>query len=103
MSTRPILIHPAALTEATEAKGFYLARDVEVALVFEGLLSDALERIEQAPERWPPYLHDTRRYILPRYPYAIIYEVLSEHVRVLAIAHQRRRPGYWARRKKTGR
>lgn len=101
MSPRPLILHPAALAEAMEAKAFYRIRDVDVALDFEGLVSIALDRIEQAPERWPPYLDGTHRYLLRRFPYAIIYEVQPARVRVLAIAHQRRRPGYWTQRKTT--
>lgn len=97
---KPLVLHPAALAEAQQAKAFYEKRDVDVALAFEELLAIALDRIEESPDRWPPYMHETRRYLLRRYPYAIIYEVRADLVRVLAIAHQRRRPGYWARRRK---
>lgn len=99
MSARAVVFHPAALADALEAKSFYQERDVDVALAFEELLSLALDRIEAAPERWPPYLDGTRRYLLRRYPYAIVYEVRAEEVRVLAVAHQRREPGYWQGRR----
>ncbi|MBI3461482.1 MAG: type II toxin-antitoxin system RelE/ParE family toxin [Planctomycetes bacterium] len=36
--------------------------------------------------------------MLPRFPYRIIYEVRSDEIVILAIAHNRRRPGYWSRR-----
>jgi toxin ParE1/3/4 len=98
VSSRPLILHPAALAEVVEAKAFYKARDSDVALEFEELVSIALDRIELAPERWPPYLDGTHRYLLHRFPYAIIYDVHPASVRVLAIAHQRRRPSYWARR-----
>ena len=39
-----------------------------------------------------------RRVLLKRFPYAIIYIELTAHVRVLAFAHLRRRPGYWKSR-----
>lgn len=41
----------------------------------------------------------TRRYILRRFPYGIIYKVTVEELQILAIAHHRRRPGYWAQRR----
>jgi len=40
-----------------------------------------------------------RRYLLRRFPYSIIYQVSTDELRVIAVAHQRRRPGYWAGRK----
>lgn len=99
MSARPLVFHPAALADAIDAKAFYQDRDVDLALAFEELISIGLDRIEAAPGRWPPYLAGTRRYLLRRYPYAIIYEVRDTDVRVLAVAHQRRRPGYWVGRR----
>jgi plasmid stabilization system protein ParE len=40
-----------------------------------------------------------RRVSLHRFPYNLIYYVSAGEVRVIALAHQRRRPGYWAHRK----
>jgi toxin ParE1/3/4 len=36
-----------------------------------------------------------RRLPLRRFPYSIVYYVRESEVRVLAIAHQRRKPGFW--------
>ena len=36
-----------------------------------------------------------RRYIMERFPYAIGFQVFDDHVLVVAIAHAKRRPGYW--------
>jgi plasmid stabilization system protein ParE len=36
-----------------------------------------------------------RRRILRRFPYAILYTFDNDEILVLAIAHQKRRPGYW--------
>lgn len=61
-------------------------------------LDRAIERIGENPERWPVYLHGTRRVLLRHFPFGIIYRVDSERILVVAIAHQRRRPGYWQQR-----
>lgn len=37
----------------------------------------------------------TRRLPLRRFPYSIVYELRGAEVRVIALAHQRRKPGYW--------
>lgn len=39
-----------------------------------------------------------RRRILRRFPYSILYTLDNDVVLVIAVAHQRRRPGYWRRR-----
>jgi toxin ParE1/3/4 len=38
---------------------------------------------------------EIRRALLARFPYALVFLVLEEHVRILAVAHAKRRPGYW--------
>ena len=45
----------------------------------------------------PPDL-DVRRAPVARFPYHVAYLVVDDHLRVLAVAHDHRRPGYWAHR-----
>lgn len=40
-----------------------------------------------------------RRFPLTRFPFAIIYRLKGDTLRVLAIAHRRQRPGFWSERK----
>lgn len=61
-------------------------------------LDRSIAHVADHPERWPLYLHGTRRMLVRRFPLAIIYRVEAQRVLVVAIAHQRRRPGYWRRR-----
>jgi plasmid stabilization system protein ParE len=42
----------------------------------------------------PPDL-EIRRTLLPRFPYAVVFIELGGEVRVLAVAHAKRQPGYW--------
>ena len=39
-----------------------------------------------------------RRYLMKHFPYSLVYTVSSEEIRILAVAHHSRRPGYWASR-----
>ncbi|WP_332851595.1 type II toxin-antitoxin system RelE/ParE family toxin [Duganella sp. S19_KUP01_CR8] len=41
-----------------------------------------------------------RRYSMSKFPYSVIYQIAVDELRILAIAHQRRRPGYWRGRGK---
>ena len=41
---------------------------------------------------------EIRRALLARFPYALVFLVREDEVRVLAVAHARRRPGYWLSR-----
>ncbi len=38
-----------------------------------------------------------RRLLLDRFPYAIVFLRADDELRVMAIAHGKRRPGYWLR------
>ncbi len=40
-----------------------------------------------------------RRYILPRFPFSVIYRMKGELIEVVVVAHQRRKPGYWKSRR----
>jgi plasmid stabilization system protein ParE len=62
-------------------------------------LDRALAAVGETPHRWPPYLHGTHRLHLRRFPYWIVYRIESDHVLIVAVAHDRRRPDYWRARR----
>ena len=88
--------HPEAVAEIEAALDWYAARDLEAAENFLDELAHAVDQIMSAPKRWARYLHGTRRFIMKRYPYIVVYRVLdSEVVQIIAVAHGHRSPGYW--------
>lgn len=91
----PLRFHPEALAEADEAAGYYEARKPGLGLDFRKAIEVAVRRIEQTPERWPPLTPRTRRFRLRRFPYAVVYAILPDRISVVAVAHDKRRPGYW--------
>ncbi len=90
---------PAALSEAHDARKWYAARSQEAADRFMAELDRVIAMIAENPTRWPEYRRGARRLRLRRFPYAALYRVEPEVVLVVAIAHQRRKPGYWASRR----
>jgi len=34
-----------------------------------------------------------------RFPYAVLYSIVGDQIRVMAVAHDRRRPFYWSGRR----
>ena len=61
-------------------------------------LDRAVDRIGQNPEQCPPHDFGTRRIVLRRFPFAIVFRKVVAGVEIIAIAHGRRRPGYWRER-----
>jgi plasmid stabilization system protein ParE len=98
MNRLPVDLHPEAVAEAREARSWYAVRDARAAAGFASALDHAVGLISEAPARWPRYLYETRRVLTRRYPFAVIYRVFSDRLLIVAIAHQHRRPGYWAAR-----
>jgi hypothetical protein len=56
--------------------------------------------VAEAPFRWAKYIAGTRRYVFPTYSYSLIFFVANDAVNVVAIAHDKRKPGYWRKRLK---
>ena len=96
MSERPLFaIHPAAVEEAEAAARWYRQRSAQASAGFAEEVNSAIDKILEAPQRWPASLHGTRKFLLCRFPFAVIYRELPSTIQVLAVAHGHRRPGYW--------
>jgi plasmid stabilization system protein ParE len=93
------VLEPAA-AEALEAAKWYRERSSVAAAAFEVEVRHAFSEIANTPDAWPSYLEGTRRFLLERFPYEIVYVVRDSRVLVVAIAHCKRRPAYW--RDRTG-
>jgi hypothetical protein len=65
---------------------------------FRLAVSNVIHHIVKAPLRWPAYLHGTRRFVLDRFPFSIIYLNDPEVLSIVAVAHSKRKPGYWKAR-----
>jgi plasmid stabilization system protein ParE len=95
MLSRPVKFHPEPVTEASAAAQWYREQSPSAADAFVYELSRAVERIAEAPEMWPPYVGGTRRFLLQRFPFSVVYREVSGIIEVVAVAHGRRKPGYW--------
>lgn len=66
---------------------------------FLGEVELAFGSVKARPAAGSPLPTGRRRVLLRRFPYAVVYrELAADLVRVLAVAHFRRRPDYWGRR-----
>lgn len=99
MPPLPIELHPDAEAELDEAVGRYEAERRGVGLRFAAAVVTALDRLAAAPELGPWLAPGVRRLLVPGFPYGIVYAPEPERLFVVAVAHGRRRPGYWRYRR----
>lgn len=93
-----VSFHPRTRDEVEEAQAWYEERSLLAAAGFLHEISVAIRRIGEAPQRYPVAEHGTRRILLERFPFSIHYRVNEDDIVIVAVAHQKRRPGYWAGR-----
>jgi len=93
-----VSFHPAARRELLKHGKWYEKRSPSAATGFEREIDHAIDRIAEAPERYPLTSRGRRRFVLLDYPFNVIYRVLEEEIEIIAIAHHSRRPEYWIRR-----
>lgn len=93
--SKPYRLHPLAWQELEVAEAWYRQRSYEASAEFLSEIYDALENLAQWPQRWPFYQYGTRRFVLHRFPFSVVYRDEPATVSVMAIAHHKRKPGYW--------
>jgi len=95
----PVRFHREADQELLDAQEWYYKRSEVAAQAFTLQIDHALKRIMEAPLRWPKGRRGERHFVLDRFPYTVLYYARADHVFIVAIAHQSRRPAYWRHRK----
>jgi plasmid stabilization system protein ParE len=91
-----------AVIEAEAAARWYAERNARAAVRFSLELDAAEAAILKQPDAWPAF-DGTRRYLLRRFPFSVVYRIEASKILIVAVAHERRRPGYWRRRKSSTR
>jgi toxin ParE1/3/4 len=94
-----VSVSPEAQRELIDGAIFYAEQaNAELGFVFITEFERALGVLQAHPNVGAPWRAMTRRFPLRRFPYSVIYRTKSDEVQVIALAHQRRRPGYWSGR-----
>jgi plasmid stabilization system protein ParE len=96
--SKPLCFRPQAIHEAAQARRWYASKRREAAEGFLRELRAAYDAISAKPTVYPFYERPYRFCRLKRYPYLVFFRELDEEVEILAVAHERRLPGYWMNR-----
>ncbi len=91
-------IHPEVYKELEASKNWYEEQSRGLGNRFLDEVDHAIAVISEYPETWLAYVSGTRRFLLHRFPFAIVYLHNETKISVLALMHFKRKPGYWKKR-----
>jgi hypothetical protein len=90
--------HPDAERELIEAVNYYnislegLGNDFSLEVYF------SIQRIITYPHAWQAVTDNTRRCLVSRFPYGIIYNAGNDAILIVAVMHLHKHPDYWKTR-----
>lgn len=87
--------HPQADAEFDEAVQYYDERQHGLGLEFAEEVYSTISRISEYPDAWSPMSKNTRRCLVSRFPFGVIFQVKNGMLRIIAVANLHRRPNYW--------
>jgi len=90
--------HEHAESEFSKAVEYYEDCRQGLGIKFFKEVYAAIDRIIRYPEAWSPLSVNTRRCLVNRFPFGVIYQIKPDSIRIIAVADLRRRPNYWMNR-----
>lgn len=87
-----------ARQELEDAVRYYEQEYSGLGSKFKEEVRKAALRIVAYPQAWSIERGDVRKCLLHKFPYKLMYSVEEDHILVIAVAHQHRKPHYWAGR-----
>lgn len=90
-----IYFHELAQVELNNAVDYYEDCTHGLGLEFAGEVQVAIARIAKYPEAWSRLTRNTRRCLVHRFPFGVIYQINPECLYIIAVADLRREPKYW--------
>lgn len=101
--SRLVRFEDEAETEYRQAGVWYESRREGLGLEFFDEIDTTIGQVLEFPRIGAPVPRlprdlPVRRVAVRRFPYHVVYLEMAEELRILAVAHDRRRPGYWRQR-----
>jgi plasmid stabilization system protein ParE len=87
--------HPEAEQELYEAAARYESEVPELGFRFADEVERVIRLLLERPELGSRLEDELRHFVLRRFPFSVVYAVVSDVVYVVAVAHGSREPGYW--------
>ena len=96
---RPIRYHEEAREEFLHEVRYFTAISARLAERFDKAVQAAEALAAEFPDAGAPYKHETRRVLLKKFKFSLVYVSYENEILVLAVAPFRRRPAYWKARR----
>ena len=93
-----VYLDEEAEAEYLEAFSGYASESPTLADGFERDVARSIALIVQHPKGSPVVRRGIRRRVLHRFKYSLFYAIEPDRIRIVAVAHQHRRPRYWTKR-----
>jgi len=77
---------------------FYQTKEINLGAEFLDEVFGAIARIVEYPQAFPNFSPNTRKCLINRFPFAIIFQIRKKEKFIIAITHLSRKPGYWKER-----
>lgn len=90
-----VIFTELARKELSDATEYYEIEQHGLGIRFNDEIQSAIARIVQYPQAWSIERGEIRKCLLHKFPYKILYSVETDHILVIAVAHQHRKPDYW--------
>ena len=94
----PIDFLPEADQEMLEAARYYQSLSSGLGDDYLTEVELAVQSIALSPQTWPVLEGDFRRRLVKRFPFGVIYRIEPGIIVIIAVAHLRKKPGYWKKR-----
>src|SRR2546423_160659 len=92
------IFHPDVRIEIQQSFNWYNEHSKGLGEEFLKELDNAIGFISDNPLMWALYSKGYRKYLLKRFPFAVIYKPEKDTIYVVAVMHLSRKPGYWEKR-----
>lgn len=92
---KPIEYLDGARADFDESFDWYAKRSVGAAIGFAAAVDEAIDKIAADPRRFATTFGGCRYCSVKRYPFRVVFRDEPNRLVVVAIAHAKRRPGYW--------
>jgi plasmid stabilization system protein ParE len=95
---KPVLFTPTAEADVEEAFQWYEAQRTGLGAAFRHAIDVAVAAVESRPDTYAALHRNTRRVLLPKFPYGLYYRIMDQNILVVGCIHAKRHPRVWRSR-----